>query len=383
MQANNAVRSRSGKGAEVLLADCRADMTTWTNLVNESPTRDVYFRPGYAAAYSGDHARVIALVVKTSRRRFLLPLLLREISVVPLSSRDHDYDAITPYGYGGVLPLGPGEITSDDAAELLEELMRWCINANVVSSVLRLHPLLRQHSAFSGGVAYCSGGAIRNVGPTVAIDLLSWNDTLCGPAGMNNGRRSDLLHARRHLTVSVTTCDSPVATGMLRQFRSIYQQTMTRLNADAFYFFPAEYYTSLQNMLGSDMAVAVAYHHGRPVSAALFLADSQFGHYHLSGVTCEGRQHKAQTMVLVEGAQWIRRRGCRWLHLGGGRAPGDSLYYFKQSFGASTFHYSYVTLIANQARYEELVNFGRAQRELATPVKDFFPAYRGMSSEAP
>jgi hypothetical protein len=382
MQVKNVVRRRSRTKPEVLLADCPADIKIWTNLVNGSPTRDVYFRPGYAAAYSGDHATALALVINTSRRRFLLPLLLRQIAVLPFPSHVKDYDAITPYGYGGVLPLGPGEVTREDAAELLEQLRQWCIKANVVSSMLRLHPLLRQHSGFSAGVADCSGGAVRNVGPTAAIDLLSWNDALCGPSGMNKGRRSDLLHARRHLTISLTSCDSPLATEMVQQFRSIYQQTMTRLNANPFYFFPEEYYTSLQNVLRSDMAVGVAYYDGRPVSAALFLADSQFGHYHLSGATREGKQHKAQTMVLVEGAQWMRRRGCRWFHLGGGRAPADSLYYFKHSFGASTFDYSYVTLIANRARYDELVNVGRAQGELAMPVNDFFPAYRGTSSEA-
>jgi lipid II:glycine glycyltransferase (peptidoglycan interpeptide bridge formation enzyme) len=164
---------------------------------------------------------------------------------------------------------------------------------------------------------------------------------------------------------------------MLQQFRSIYEQTMARLNATPFYFFPEEYYISLQNVFSSDMAVGVAYYDAQPVSAALFLADSQFGHYHLSGVTREGKQHKAQTMVVVEGAKWMRRRGCRWFHLGGGRASADSLYYFKHSFGARTFHYSYLTLITNRARYDELVNLRRMQTELAAPVNDFFPAYRG------
>jgi hypothetical protein len=377
MEPTKMSRSRSCAKAQVLLASCPADVKTWTSFVDGSPTPDVYFRPGYAAAYSGDHATALALVINTSKRRFLLPLLLREIAVVPLSSRVEEYDAITPYGYGGVLPLDRGEVTSRDAAELLEQLSHWCIKANVVSCMLRLHPLLAQHSEFSVGVAECPGGAISHFGPTVAIDLLAWDDDLCGPAGMKKGRRSDLRHARRHLTVSLTSCESSRTAEMLQQFRLIYDRTMSQLNAGPFYFFPAQYYSSLQSTLNSHLAVGVAYYDGQPVSAALFLADSQFGHYHLSGATREGKQHKAQTMLLVEGAQWMRRRGCRWFHLGGGRAPGDSLYYFKQSFGARTFYYSNITLIANRARYNELVNLRRTEEESAKRANDFFPAYRG------
>ena len=362
--------------AQVLLADCPADVKIWTNLVDGSPTPDVYFRPGYVAAYSCDHEMAVALVIKTSRRRFLLPLLLREIAVVPLTCRVEDYDAITPYGYGGVLPLDRGEVSSRDAAELLEQLTHWCIKANVVSCMLRLHPLLAQHSGFSAGVGDCPGAAVSHFGPTVAIDLHAWNDDVCGPSGMKKGRHSDLRHARRDLTVRLKSCDTPQAAEMLQQFRSIYDRTMTRLNATSFYFFPATYYLSLHDTLNSHMAVAVAYHGMQPVSAALFLADSQFGHYHLSGVTSEGKQHKAQTMVLVEGAQWMRQRGCRWFHLGGGRPPGDSLYYFKHSFGGRTFSYTNLTLIVNQARYNELVNFHRTEKESDMGANDFFPAYR-------
>lgn len=375
--ANAKCISNGDAGPEVLLASRPEDADIWANLVSRSATPDVYFRPGYAAAYSDDRTRALAVVITTSTRRFLIPLLLREVTVVQPSSSVPDYDAITPYGYGGVLPLERGEVTSRDASELVDKLAQWCKKGNVVSCMLRLHPLLAQHSGFSTGLAGHPGRSVRSVGPTVAIDLLSWDDALCGPAGMNKGRRSDLLYARRHLTVRLAPCHSSQSREMLRQFRSIYDETMTRLNAKSFYFFPEEYFTFLQDALRGDMIVAVAYQRGQAVSAALFLADSQFGHYHLSGVTPEGKKHKAQTMVLVEAAQWMRKRGCCWLHLGGGRALADSLYYFKRSFGTTEFNYSYITLITNRARYDELVRARGAQSEPGTSLSDFFPAYRG------
>lgn len=365
-----------GVGPQVLLAACLGDATTWTNLVNKSPTPDVYFRPAYAAAYAAPDAIPLALVVTTSTRRFLLPLLLRTLAALPSPSSVQEHDAITPYGYGGVLPLDPGPFTGADAAELLHQLKSWCISSKVITLLVRLHPLLQQQGAFGAGVLPLSGGTLQYVGPTAAIDLLSWDNSLSAPSGMTKGRRTDLHHSRRHLTVQLTPCSSLHAAEMMQQFRLLYEHTMTRLDATPFYFFRNEYYISLVDRLSSDMAVAVAYYDGRPVSAAIFLADSHFGHYHLSGGTAEGRQHKAQTMLLVEGAQWMRQRGCRWFHLGGGRQPGDSLYYFKQSFGATIFDYSYLALIADKARYHQLVKLREIHTSLAPPANNFFPAYR-------
>ena len=76
----------------------------WDELVDAAPTPDVYFRPGYGRAYeSVGEGRLVA--VRTDGALF--PLLLRE-----LPFGEDGLDAITPYGYGGLLPLGRGRIPS-------------------------------------------------------------------------------------------------------------------------------------------------------------------------------------------------------------------------------------------------------------------------------
>ena len=72
-------------------------------LVDAAPTSDVHFRPGYGRAYEAvGEGR---LVVRTSGALF--PLLLRE-----LPFGEDGFDAITPYGYGGLLPLAAGPTPS-------------------------------------------------------------------------------------------------------------------------------------------------------------------------------------------------------------------------------------------------------------------------------
>ena len=361
--------------AEIFLTTSAADIRAWDDLVNHSPTPDTYFRPGYAAAYTDESTSAFALLLHTSKRRFLLPLLRRRVSTLPFATRMEDYDAVTPYGYGGILPLEAGNISGEDAGELITELRLWCLGANVVSCMLRLHPMLAQESGFRSAPE-CAGGVLRPHGPTKAIDLSHWDEGLDAPAGMHRNRRQNLRTARRSLSLAVASCDTQEGMELMEQFRLIYEETMRRVNASSYYRFPSSYYSKLKEGLGEKLAVAIASRGQEAVSGALFFADSQFGHYHLSGTTVVGLRCHAPTMVLVAAADWTRRRGGRWFHLGGGRVPDDSLYQFKASFGAATFSYSYVTVIANDSRYTELVSLRNAHQALGRMRENYFPAYR-------
>jgi hypothetical protein len=286
----------------------------------------------------------------------LFPLILRE-----LPYGEEGIDAVTAYGYGGLLPLAEG---ADSSADVLQ-LRDWCVTNGVVSCLLRLHPLL---GAF-GHLSELDGVEVREHGPTTAIDLSRVEDGRL--AGMSKGRKADLSVARRELEISW----EPGAEALDR-FRAVYDETMRRLGAGDHYLFLPEYYRALAEGLGERLGVALALRSGQTVGGALFLADrtGPFAHYHLSGTTDAGRELKAGTLLVHEGAAWAAERGCELLHLGGGTQGADSLYAFKRSFGGEEFIYSFATLVADEDRYEALV--ARRAEEPEPPRPDFFPAYR-------
>jgi hypothetical protein len=334
-----------------------ADDRRWEELVDASPAADVYFRPGYCHAYdAAGHGRAVAVVTE----RALFPLLLR-----PLPFGAEGYDAATPYGYGGVLPLGPaGSLGSDPASEV-RQLRDWCVTNGVVSCLLRLHPLL-------GGPDQLSGTdevEIREHGPTTALDPRRIDGATGRLEGLSKGRKADLTIARRELQFSWEAGDAA-----LERFQAVYDGTMERLGAGEFYLFPPEYYRALREGLGERLGVALALLDGEPVGGALFLADRRFAHYHLSGTTDAGRELKAGTLLVHAGAEWARDRGCELLHLGGGTSGADSLFAFKKSFGGDTFTYAFATLVADRDRYDELVARRAEEPEPRRP--EFFPAYR-------
>jgi lipid II:glycine glycyltransferase (peptidoglycan interpeptide bridge formation enzyme) len=104
------------------------------------------------------------------------------------------------------------------------------------------------------------------------------------------------------------------------------------------------------------------------------MADRRFAHYHLSGATDDGRELKAGTLLVHEGALWAAARGCELLHLGGGTSGADSLYDFKRSFGGDEHAYAFATVVAERDRYDALVARRAEEPEPSRP--DFFPAYR-------
>jgi serine/alanine adding enzyme len=337
-------------GAETL----GAGDSRWNELVDAAPTPDVYYRPGYCAAYeAAGHGRLVAVESAGA----LFPLLLR-----PLPFGEDGVDAATPYGYGGVL-TGSDPVKTTD----LHQLRDWCVANGVVSCLLRLHPLLGASEQLSQSDE--AEVAIREYGPTTAIDPRRIDDDTGRLRGMSKGRKADLTIARRELELVWERGEEA-----LERFRPIYDGTMRRLGADEFYLFPAAYYRALAEGLGERLGVALALRGDEPVGGALFLADRRFAHYHLSGTTDAGRELKAGTLLVHAGAEWARERGCELLHLGGGNSGTHPLYAFKKSFGGETFTYAFATLIADRERYDALV--ARRSEEAESPRPGFFPAYR-------
>jgi hypothetical protein len=334
----------------------------WERLVDESPTPDVYYRPGYCAAYeAAGHGRAVAVVTEGA----LFPLLLR-----PLPFGEAGFDAATPYGYGGVMSLRRDtSVTGTVPGTELRQLRDWCVANGVVSCLLRLHPVLGGPRQLSGIDEAGVEIEVREHGPTTAVDPRRIDPTTGRLAGMSKGRKADLTIARRELELVWSS-----GAGALEDFRSVYDGTMERLGAGEFYVFPPDYYRALAEGLGERLAVALARRADEIVGAALFLAGDRLAHYHLSGTTEAGRELKAGTLLVHGGAEWAAERGCELLHLGGGTSGEDSLFAFKKSFGGETYAYAFATLIADRKRYDTLV--ARRSEEPDPSRRAFFPAYR-------
>jgi Acetyltransferase (GNAT) domain len=337
---------------EILDAANSEDAERWATLVAGSPAADVYYLPAYALASSQiEDSDPLAIVAGPEHCRFLAPLLLRRLSAVVDGTRIRWTDLCSPYGYGGLLPLSAGPPTARDLHCFLKELQDWARLRNAVCCALRLHPLMRQDEWFTEEQEGLFKMRLR--GPTTAIDLTKWDNACNRPAGMRKDRRPDLNRASRVLRVTwATGSDSDISSSMER-FIALYYETMEFRHAGSFYKFPFAYFSHLAS-LGSSFRIAFAWLDDKLAAASIFLAGSDYTHYHLAAANEIGMKYGAATLLIIEGARWARAQHCKLLHLGGGLSPGDTLEAFKRSFGSQLYRYAYVVSTGNPELFAQI-----------------------------
>jgi hypothetical protein len=277
------------------------------------------------------------------------PVFLHHDGVVfPLILRDYEgrRDAVTPYGYGGPVAREPAA-----APAFYERYSDWCAGRGVVSTFVRFHSLYENHRY--------SPFETEGLGATVA-----WR--------LGGGDLLERMHAHHRRLVRKAEragLDAAVREGAgLDEFVELYERTMRRLDADAFYLFSAGYWESLRRQ---PTVLVEARREGELMAAVLLFASAPWLHYHLGAQSDEGRTLGGSQLVLFEGARWGADHGCELFHLGGGiGSRRDSLFEFKQRFdpGAGEREFYVGKAIHDQSAYRELAG--------TASTAGFFPAYR-------
>lgn len=259
-------------------------------------------------------------------------------------------DVTTPYGYGG--PAGPG-----DGEAFYAAYEAWCARERVVTTFVRFHPLLEN---------------VRLAPPRVRRERLA--DTATWPLGggadlldgMHQMHRRGVRKALR-AGVEVTVRRAPAA---LDDFVSLYEQSMRRHDADAFYFFPRGYWDALAGPLRDRLLRLDAHRGGELVASQLHLVSPPWLHYHLGAASQEGFELGASKLLFHESARWAREEGLAEFHLGSGLGGSeDSLWRFKQRFSPHPGREFWIgKLVHDETAYRALGG---------DPAADgFFPAYR-------
>jgi hypothetical protein len=345
-----AVKAEMGTVVEVLHAHDPQEFRRWDELACTAPATDAYYRPGYVSAYEPlENSRAVALRLNIKQTEFLLPLLIRPI--LDKSGARHATDALTPYGYGGLLPLGTRPPNSEAMLEVIATLREWCALHKLVACLIRLHPLLYYAELLRQPLHDNAGAWLSAPSPTTAIDLQNWQGERSLLRGMSENRRRNLAKASQMLR---TTWHAGADASALDTFRELYGAKMQELGAREFFFFPREYYTRMSQGLGENFVTVIAWAGERPVGAAIFLRGPRWAHYHLGATNQMGRELSASTLLIHEGARWAAQARCQLLHLGGGMQKDDSLMKFKSSFGGPRFFYASLTVLGDPDGYDQL-----------------------------
>ncbi len=330
----------------------------WSEITKD---REVYYQWQYLDAFQkrGDGTPILAYAsdgVEAVVNVFFLRNINEDLKI---DLEKQYFDIATPYGYGGVDYKGDNKQLLHFFFEKFEE---YCKEKNIVSEFIRLCPFTNNYKNYEGSHDYI----INRVSKTVSIKLEDseqiWSDM------EGRCRRAIRKAQRNNLVVKSGFTELQMA-----EFKNIYYDTMSRDNADDYYFFDDKFFDSILKNLTDFANIYTVYLGKKPISSTIAIFNGDSAHYHLSGTLSDYMTYGANNMIIYEIAKDLCEKGYKSFHLGGGYGGDTSpLLMFKKSFnkhGELDFYIG--KKIYDQDRYDELCKIVNVSKEEA-----FFPAYR-------
>ncbi len=337
----------------------------WDEVVKTFPNYDVYYLSGYVKAFEvhGDGKPILLYYTDDKGGRAICALMVRDVAndalFVGKIPVDCYYDAVTPYGYGGF--IFDGDVDTD----ALSCEFRQVLKDNQINSVFfRFHPVLENANENAKIVD------VLPLGKTIALDLSSpeiiWENII--------SKNRNMIRKAEKSGVVIHHSSDPMLFGA---FKEIYDETMRTDEAEDYYFFKEDFYTSIADELSGNFEIFYATYEDKIISIAIMIFANNQMHYHLSGSRREYRHMAPSNLLLYKAALWGNEHGYKTFHLGGGVGSGeDHLYKFKAAFNRnSNYKFAIGESIISQNTYDKLMSIrGFSDSEASTIA--YFPQYR-------
>ncbi len=319
--------------------------------------KDIYFSEPYVKLAAGKNATSLCIICEEAGNIMLLPFLR--------SDYKEYFDFETPYGYGGPI-TNCNDIGWNEKA--LNEIISYFTSQNYLAGFLRFHPLLN------------NAELCRNIftviddRKTIAIDT-SVSEEKIWMNQISSKNRNMIRKAEKN----GLTFERDNEFKHIDEFKKLYNSTMSRLDADDFYFFDDEYYQKFIEIFNGKGFLGCIKKEDEIISAALFMYENCWGHYHLAGSNREYSSLGANNLLLWKVACEMHKEGVNEFHLGGG-TNGDeenSLFKFKHSFSPNTKQFSIGKIIFNKNAYDEICSeWAKNNPEKAEKYKYHLLKYR-------
>ena len=330
----------------------------WERIIRGFEAYDVYYLSGYVRAFQihGDGIPQL-LYYEQDGLRAVYVYMKRGTAIGGV------YDSMTPYGYGGV--IFEGDTCESNLKVFWEAYVRKMNEESIVDNFVRYHPVL------SNAASMKAISPVIDLGKTIAMDLSSpetiWENIISKNRNMiRKAEKSgvEIHHGKDFL--------------LFHDFIRIYNATMDKDSADAYYYFGEDFYKSIHEDLHDNYEMFYATYEGMIISMSIIIYANRQMHYHLSGSLVEYRCLAPTNLLLYKAALWGYEHGFRTFHLGGGfGAKEDNLYKFKAAFNRnSDYRFSIGKQIFNQEMYDELVRLRAQNADSFDPDSEFFPLYR-------
>ena len=330
----------------------------WDAIVRSFKEYDVYWLSGYVKAFQihGD-GNPLLFYYDDGTTRGINVVMKRDVACDPcfkgrIEKRQY-FDFATPYGYGGWI------IEGEESDVLFNAYIVWLNQNGIISEFVRFHPMVKNQDACRDFYN------VIQLGKVIHMELSSPEDI------WNNITRKNRNKIRKAIKNGIRIYNGRFPE-IYEEFRTIYNSTMDKDNAEEYYYFKPEFYGSVLDDFPQNAQVFWAEKDRKVIAASIILAANGRMNYHLSGSYYEFRHLAPTNLLLYEAALWGYVNGYKTLYLGGGvGSEKDSLFKFKEAFYKGDLNHFYIgKKIYDKEKYEKLVSIrGKIN-------SNYFPLYR-------
>jgi len=317
----------------------------WDKIVKSFKEYDVYYLNGYAKSFQvhGDGTPLL-FYFEYGNTRAINVVIKKDISeekhFIGKIEKNSYFHLSTPYGYGGWIIEGETGIKKLD-----EEYIEYCLENNIVSEFMRFHPFIKSYNLLK------SFYDIKKLGNVINIDIKD-DDLIL--KNMKSKDRNMITKAKKNGVIIFYD----KAEDIIHKFINMYNETMERKNASAYYFFNKSFFNNLLAKLKNNYVIAYAEKDNIIVAMAIILFANNNLHYYLASSRKEYQIYAPSNLLIYNIACWGNENGYNRFLLGGGiNGQEDGLYKFKKAFnknGDESFYIGRKTF--DKQRYEELLN---------------------------
>jgi serine/alanine adding enzyme len=303
--------------------------------------KDVFLRKGYYDVFvEKEKARPEAFVLETAENLIVFPYFKRRLGDhIPYTQYAEFFDLTSAYGYGGVA------VRKDDPAllkQFFEIFKQHCRDNKIVSCFTRINPLLNNDwlSCFQNP---------RKINQCVFVDTEKPIDQL-NKEFKHSVRKS--VRKARQANVSVKAYEAIPAD----EFCGIYNETMKRNQAKAYYYFSEAFFQSIEERVAGGFVTYVAYLDGQPISTELVLKSENYWHSFLGGTLAEHMKTCANTLIKYRILEDASQSNARVFLIGGGKEPGDKIFKYKSTFAPNSSVLFFIDcMVTNEDVYIDLI----------------------------
>ena len=319
------------------------ELNDWESVIKKIPDhrQDIYYTPIYYSLYQnyGD-GKAQCFVFEKDGNIALYPFLKNPITPLGYELDKEYYDIQGAYGYNGL-------VASTDNSDFITEFWKafdaYCEENDIIAEFMRFHPLLNNQRLASPNMKTFFSRHTVSLDLSLSLDEI-WTQQF-------SSKNRNMIRKAEKEGVTIIESDD------YETFRKLYDNTMTNLNAEGYYFFPQSYYDEFKQSFKEDGILCLAMFEGKVIAGSMFMFSKNYAHYHLSARDREYSKCAANNLILWYGVQKAKERGCKWFHFGGGTTgeEDDSLLLFKQNFSKTKTEFWIGKRVHNPEVYESIV----------------------------